>query len=342
MRILVLGGTAWLGRYIATTAGDSGHQVTCVARGESGSVPDGVEFVRADRDQPDAYDEVARAEWDVVVDVSRQPGQVRRAVAALADRAGRFVFISSASAYADHGTPDEDETAALLPPLEGDVMESMETYGPAKVACEQHVVEAFGPDRSLVIRVGLIGGPGDIFGRTGYWPLRFARPAAADGSVLVVDAPALPTQVIDVRDLAAWVVEAGTRGLSGIFNAMGETTPLPVHLDVARAVGGHTGPVVPVDQDWLLAHDVEPWMGERSLPLWLPLPEYAGFSARASSAARAAGLVTRPLAATLADTLVWELESGPDRRRMAGLTPDEERDLLAAARGAPPGEALDG
>jgi nucleoside-diphosphate-sugar epimerase len=342
MRILVLGGTAWLGGYIASSATDRGHQVTCLARGKSGSVPAGVEFVRADRDQPDAYAEVARAQWDVVVDVSRQPGQVRRAVAALADRAGRFVFVSSGSVYADHGTPGADETAALLPPLDGDVMESMETYGSAKVACEQHVVAAFGPDRSLVIRVGLIGGPGDIFGRTGYWPLRFARPATADGSVLVPDAPELPTQVIDVRDLAAWVVDAGTQGLSGVFNVMGEKTPLPLHLEVARSVAGHTGPVVPVDQEWLLAHDVEPWMGERSLPLWLPLPEYAGFNARDSSAARAAGLVTRPLADTLADTLDWELESGPARPRKAGLTPDEERDLLAAAREAPPGKVVDG
>jgi hypothetical protein len=152
--------------------------------------------------------------------------------------------------------------------------------------------------------------------------------------VLVPDAPALPTQVIDVRDLAAWIVDAGTAGLTGTFNATGETTPLPDHLTMARAVAGHTGPVVPVDQDWLLAHDVEPWMGERSLPLWLPLPDYAGFSARDSSAARAAGLVTRPLADTLADTLAWELTAGADRPRLAGLTADEERRLLAAVHAA--------
>jgi nucleoside-diphosphate-sugar epimerase len=342
VRILVLGGTVWLGRCIADTAVDRGHHVTCLARGASAAPPDRAEFVRADRDRPDAYAGVSGVDWDVVVDVSRQPGQVRRAVEALADRAGTFVFISSASAYADHGTPGDDESAALLPPLEGEVMETMATYGEAKVACEQHVRAAFGPDRSLVIRVGLIGGPGDIFGRSGYWPLRFAQPAADDGSVLVPDAPALPTQVIDVRDLAAWVVDAGTAGVSGIFNAMGETTPLPDHLEVARTVAGHTGPVVPVGQEWLLAHDVEPWMGERSLPLWLPLPDYAGFSARDSSAARAAGLVTRPLADTLADTLEWELASGPDRPRLAGLTAEEERSLLADARPTSSATAVDG
>jgi 2'-hydroxyisoflavone reductase len=341
VRILVLGGTGWLGRCIVTSAIDRGHHVTCLARGGSGAPPDGAEFVRGDRDQPDAYDEIVRAECDVVIDVSRQPGQVRRAVEALGDRAGHFVFTSSGSAYADHGTPGDDESAALLPALDGDVMETMATYGEAKVACEQLVRAAFGSDRSLVTRIGLIGGPGDIFGRSGYWPLRFARPAAEDGSVLVPDAPALPTQVIDVRDLAAWIVDAGTAGLSGTFNAAGETVPLPDHLDVARAVAGHTGPVVPVDQDWLLAHDVEPWMGERSLPLWLPLPDYAGFSARDSSAARAAGLVTRPLADTLADTLEWELASGPDRPRLAGLMAEEERRLLAAAR-APSTTTVDG
>lgn len=342
VRILVLGGTVWLGRCIADTAIARGHQVTCLARGSSAAPPVAAAFVRADRDRPDAYAGVADADWDVVVDVSRQPGQVRSAVEALADRAGRFALISSGSVYADHGTPGDDETADLLPPLEGDVMETMATYGEAKVACEHHVRAVFGPDRSLVIRVGLIGGPGDIFGRTGYWPLRFARPAADDGSVLVPDAPALPTQVIDVRDLAAWVVDAGTAGLGGVLNAMGETTPLPDHLEVARAVAGHTGPVVPVDQEWLLAHDVEPWMGERSLPLWLPLPDYAGFSARDSSAARAAGLVTRPLADTLADTLAWELAAGPDRPRLAGLTAEEERSLLADVRTTPSVKTVDG
>lgn len=330
MRLLLLGGTAWLGHCVATTALERGDTVTCLARGDSGPPPNGARFVRADRDQPGVYNTAIGNEWDVVVDVSRQPGQVGRAVTALADRSGSFIFISSGNAYADHGTPGEDETAALLPPLDGDVMESMETYGEAKVACEQHVRRAFGPDRSIIVRVGLIGGPGDTFDRTGYWPLRFARPAAADGSVLVPDAPELSTQVMDVRDLATWIVALGHSGTRGAFNAVGETIPLPQHLAVAREVAGHTGSVVAVAQDWLLAQGVEPWMGERSLPLWLPLPEYAGFSARDGSAARAAGLTTRPLDVTLADTLVWEIGRGPDRPRRAGLTALDERALLSA------------
>ena len=332
MRLLVLGGTAWLGGYLTATALEQGHHVTCLARGESGTVPEGAVLVRADRDGPGAYDQVSRDDWDVVVDVSRQPGHVVRAVKALEARSASFVFVSSGNVYADHGTPGDDESAALLPALAGEVMESMETYGEAKVACERHVLDAFGTGRTLIARVGLIGGPGDIFDRTGYWPLRFARPAEDDGRVLVPDLPDLGTQVIDVRDLAAWLVDAAGRQVSGTFNATGETMPLWQHLEVAREVAAHSGPLVAVDQEWLLAHEVEPWMGERSLPLWLP-PDYAGFNARDSSKARAAGLSTRPLAETLADTLAWELTREPGHPRRAGLSDDDERVLLHAARG---------
>lgn len=330
--MLVLGGTAWLGGCFAAAAVERGHQVTCLARGRSGSVPAGARFVRADRDRPDAYDEVVDEPWDVVVDVSRQPGQVRRAAAALARRSGSFAFVSSGNVYADHRTPGQAEGAALLPALDDDVMESMETYGEAKVACEQHVLDAFGPERSLVVRVGLIGGPGDIFDRTGYWPWRFANPATADGAVLVPDAPELHTQVIDVRDLATWLVESAATGLHGTFNATGESVLLPRHLEVARTVAGHAGPVVAAAPEWLLERGVEPWMGDRSLPLWLPLPDYAGFNARDSSRARAAGLVTRPLSETLTDTLAWERTRDPGRSRRAGLTDDDERSLLGALR----------
>jgi 2'-hydroxyisoflavone reductase len=304
--------------------------VTCLARGSSGTVPDGAALVAADRTYLDAYDGVASQQWDVVVDVSRQPGHVRGAVQALADRATFFAFVSSGNVYADHSTPGEDEDSPLLLALDGDVMDSMDTYGEAKVACEQHVRRAFGSDRALIARAGLIGGPGDIFDRTGYWPLRFARPATGDGSVLVPDAPHLATQVIDVRDLAAWLVEAGSRHLAGIFNATGETIPLPDHLELARAVAGHTGPVVRADQQWLLAQGVEPWMGERSLPLWLADPDWLGFNARDSSKARRAGLTTRPLHRTLTDTLAWELTRETGRTRRAGLTDEDERALLAA------------
>ena len=326
----MLGGTAWLGHCVAATALERGHEVTCLARGATGTVPEGATFVRSDRDRPGAYDAVVHGRWDVVVDVSRQPGQVRRAVEALAGRTASFTFVSSGNVYADHRAPGQDETAALLPALDGDVMESMDTYGEAKVACEQHVRAGVGADRSLVLRVGLIGGPGDLFDRTGYWPLRFARPAAPDGSVLVPDAPEQLTQVIDVRDLAGWIVDAGSAGLSGTFNATGPSVRLVEHLEVARRVAGHRGRLVPATPAELEEHGVQEWMGERSLPLWLADPDWAGFNARDSAAGRAAGLQTRPLEETLADTLAWELTRDPPAPRRAGLTDEDERSLLAA------------
>jgi 2'-hydroxyisoflavone reductase len=329
MRILILGGTAWLGHTVATVAVRHGHRVTCLARGESGQVPAGIRLVRADRARPDAYADVAGGDWDAVVDVSRQPGQVGSAVAALRDRARRYVFVSSGNVYAGTSMPGADESAELLEAMDGDVMESMDDYGEAKVACEQRVLAGFGADRALIVRSGLIGGPGDVTGRSGYWPLRFNQPAATDGSVLVPDVPGMLTQVIDVRDLAEWIVDAAEDGTAGVFNATGDTVPLTDHLAVARSVAGHTGPIVSVDAAWLADHGVQPWSGPRSLPLWLPLPDYAGFNARDSSAARAAGLVTRPLAETLADTLSWERRRITTDPRRAGLTDADEVALLA-------------
>jgi len=332
MRFLVLGGTAWLGNAATTTALALGHQVTCLARGESGAVPAGADFVRGDRNQPGVYDLVAGEPWDVVIDVSRQPGQVRSAVAALAANSRFYVFVSSGNVYADHSRLGQDESTPVLPALEEDVMESMATYGEAKVACEQFVLDGFGPDRALIARVGLIGGPGDIFDRTGYWPLRFARPATPDGTVLVPDAPQEATQVIDVRDLANWLVMAGADAIGGTFNATGDTLSLSQHLEVAGGVAQHAGGLAAAGEDWLRAHDVEPWMGARSLPLWLGDPDWAGFNARDSSKARAAGLTTRPLDETLADTLTWELTRDPARSRQAGLSDEDERSLLHALR----------
>ena len=325
VRLLVLGGTAWLGRCIVSTALRLGHEVTCLARGASGDPPEGAAFVRADRGHDGAYDAVAATDWDAVVDVARQPGHVRRAVEVLAANSTLYLFVSSGNVYADHSTPGQDENGPLLAPLRGDVMESMQTYGEAKVACEQHVVRGLGADRTFIARVGLIGGPGDTFDRTGYWPLRFARPASQDGTVLAPDAPELLTQVIDVRDLAAWIVDAARHGVSGTFNATGPSVTFLRHLEIARSVAGHTGPVIRADQRWLLSKGVQEWMGPRSMPLWLADPEWTGFNANDSSRARRAGLVTRLLHETLADTLAWELSRPPGRTRQAGLSDDDER-----------------
>ena len=328
VRLLVLGGTAWLGRCIVSAALELGHDVTCLARGASGDPPDGAAFICADRDRDAAYQEVATEKWDAVVDVARHPGQVGSAVEALAGRTSLYVFVSSCNVYADHSKPGQGEDGALLAPLPGDVMATIESYGEAKVACEDRVLRGMGRDRALIARVGLIGGPGDIFDRSGYWPLRFARPASDDGAVLVPDAPDLMAQVIDVRDLAAWIVDAAQRRVTGTFNATGDTVPFLRYLETARAVAGHAGPVIRADQRWLLAQGVQEWMGPRSLPLWLADPASIGFNARDSSRARRAGLVTRPPHRTSEDTLAWEKTREPARPRQAGLSDEEERNLL--------------
>jgi nucleoside-diphosphate-sugar epimerase len=329
MPLLVLGGTAWLGREVVAAALARGHDVTVLARGASGPLPQGVEAVVADRDDPAAYDALATRDWDAVLDVSRQPSHVAGAVRALGERAAAWVFVSSCSVYAAHDTPGADESAELVPADERDA-DGFDTYGERKVACEQAVLGGI-PDRALVARSGLIAGPGDHTDRTGYWPLRFAHPATVDGAVLVPDSP-LATSVVDVRDLADWLVVAAQAGATGVANVCGPVVPLGEHLATARAVAGHRGEVVAVTQGWLEGHGVQPWSGERSLPLWLPLPHYAGFMARSSAAAQGLGLVTRPLADTLGDGLEWELRQGPGRPRKAGLTPAEERALVEVAR----------
>jgi len=327
MRILVLGGTAWLGGAIAAEAVARGHEVACLARGESGGVPDGARLIRADRDRPGAYAD-AGGRWDAVLDVARHPGHVRGAVAAL--DADRYLFVSTGNVYADTATLHGDETLPLLPPLEGDRMPSMEQYGSAKVACEAAVLDAFG-DRALIARAGLIGGPGDTSGRSGYWPWRFAHPAA--DAVLVPDAPQRSTELIDVRDLAAWLVRCAEDGTAGVLNAVGPEVPLHEHLAAAHRVAGTAAPVAAAPEAWLAEQGVAEWAGPRSLPLWLADPDWQGFTSRSGARARAAGLTHRPLDETLRDVLAWE-ETRPEHPHGAGLADDDERALLRLLAGA--------
>ena len=330
MLILVLGGTSWLGGEVARVGLVRGHAVTALARGESGQAPPGVTFVRADRGEDTAYDQVRDQGWDGVVDVSWQPGFVRGAVAALAGHTGTWVYVSSGSAYATHNLIGADESAAVLPALDGDTADR-EQYGEAKVACERAVLHGVGEDKVVIARSGLIGGPGDVSGRTGYWPLRFAHPSTDDGTVLVPADQHISTQVVDVRDLALWLVRCIEDTVRGVFNVSGPATPLSAHLAAARSVAGHNGPLVAMDNQWLVAHEVHEWAGPRSLPLWLHSADSAGFAARCTDAAVASGLACRPLEQTLTDVLAWEIAQGPDRPRRAGLSSDDERQLIEAA-----------
>lgn len=330
MNILVLGGTAWLGHQIASTALERGHRVTCLARGSG--IPEGATLLRVDRDDPGALDTVAREHWDAVIDLASQPGHVRRAVAALEPVADRYLFVSSCSVYASQARIGADESEPTLDPLEADRMGSPADYGRAKVACERAVLEAFGVEHSLVVRAGLIGGPGDPSGRTTYWPWRFAHPSTVDGRVLVPDAPGLLTAMIDVRDLAAWLVQSAeghrsgrTGAPSGVMNALGLPVGLGDLLDLVRSLAGHRGGVVAAPKRWLAQHDVAEWSGPRSLPLWLADPEWSGKSARSIDRALDAGLALRPLGQTVGDILTTQSEQPIG----AGLTDDDERELLA-------------
>lgn len=324
MRMLVLGGTAWLGRSVAEEALLRGHDVTCLARG-SAEPPPGAAFVRADRDLDDGLGAVSARPWDAVVDVTRHPGHARRAVRDL-DAAHR-VLVSTGNVYATFDRPEQDEDAPVRDPLEGDLMTDMEVYGEAKVACENAVRDADGT--ATIVRSGLIGGPGDWSGRTGYWPWRFAHPVG--DRVVVPDDPEFPCAVVDVRDLAAWLVTAAEERLDGTFNATGPTTTLREAIALSARVAGSAATPLPVPPARLAELGVGPWMGPASMPLWIDDPDWRWFATLDTGRARAAGLVTRPLEETLRDTLVFEEQRTEPRR--AGLTDDDERRVQEAVLG---------
>lgn len=321
-QVLILGGTGWLGRELAAVALSAGHDVTCLARGESGHPIAGVDLIRCDRERPDAHAAVADRDWDRVIELSWNNGFVTRALAALAERAALWTLVSTISVYASNSHPGADESDDLLEPGErGDE----DDYGRAKVAVEQASSESLG-DRLLIVRPGLIGGPGDPSDRFGYWVGRMAR--AFSEPVLSMQAHDRTAQVIDVRDLAEFVVRSSG---PGIVNAVGHSLPLAHVLDRAARVAEFSGARIEAADDWLVAQDVNFWAGPRSLPLWLP-PEDAPMMTRSNAAYLAAGGALRELDSTLQDTLFDERKRGLDRDRRAGLTRADETRLLEQLR----------
>ena len=330
MRILILGGTVFLSREVARQAVARGHDVTCLARGESGPPVTGAAFVTADRDAgPGAYEQLDGG-WDAVIDVARRPQQVREALQALAGQSSHWSFVSSASVYAAHDVPGADESAGLLAPLEAvdgvypDPADS--EYGEAKVACE-NLVRELGPAKVLVTRPGLIAGPEDDSDRFGYWPARLAQERSP---VLIPSTAEVMTQTIDVRDLALWLVTGAEEARTGSFNTMGPSVPFGELLTLSADAAGFHGSFRSADPQWLHEQGVAYWAGKDSLPLWLPEDGYDGFSTRSNEAALASGLTLRPVEQTVRDVLEDEQERGLFRERKSGLSAARETVLLQA------------
>ncbi|MGB4869416.1 MAG: SDR family oxidoreductase [Candidatus Promineifilaceae bacterium] len=324
MKLLILGGTRFLGRALVDAALDAGHELTLFNRGQSN--PDlypQVEQIRGSRDGGLAG--LHGRQWDAVIDTCGYvPRLVGDSARLLADAVGHYTFISSISVYRDFAAPGITEDSPLATMADETVEEiTGETYGPLKVLCEQTISEAMN-GRALHVRAGLIVGPHDPTDRFSYWPYRIAQ----GGRVLAPGNPDAPVQFIDVRDLAAWTVQATAQTLRGPFNATGPDHRLSMRatLETCRQALGSDASFVWVDEPFLLAHDVAPWT---DLPLWVTSDESEGFGTVNCGNAQQAGLVYRPLAQTAQDTLAWLNTRPADYVWRNGLTAVRETELLA-------------
>ena len=321
MRLLVLGGTKFLGRHAVDAALAAGHEVTLFTRGQTNPelFPE-AEHLHGDRDG-----DVAALEgrsWHGALDTSGfVPRVVRQSAELLRDSVQRYVFVSSISVYDDFSAP-VDESSRLARLEDPSSEEVLEHYGALKAACEKVVEDAYG-DRSARVRAGLIVGPHDATDRFTYWPRRIA----AGGDVHCPGDPEAPVQFVDVRDLAAWLVTLALRGPGGVFNATGPAEPLSFVelLERARTAIGSDANLVWTDEQRILDADVQPWT---ELPLWLPDRDYAGMARADISRALGAGLAFRPLEETVVDTLAWD-RTVPGNRPT--LRPEKEQEILARA-----------
>jgi 2'-hydroxyisoflavone reductase len=318
VKLLILGGTRFLGRAAAEAALARGHEVTLFNRGKTNPKL----FPEAEKIHGDRERDLSPLEgrcWDAVIDPSGYVPQVVSASArALAD-SGHYLFISSVSVYDDLSGPVNEETRLQeLGDRPADkLLGDYSNYGPLKVLCERAVAEAM-PDRHAIVRPGLIVGPHDPTGRFSYWPHRIAR----GGEVLVPGPPEKTVQFIDVRDLGSWLVDLSERKTQGTFNATNTGVSWQELVENGRGVAGSNASFVFVEGEFLLEHGVDEWMG---LPLWIQDPEEVGIHKTDVSRAIAEGLAFRPLAETVRGTL--ELAEITDS---AGLAPEREAEVLAA------------
>lgn len=334
MRLLVLGGTRFVGRHIVEAALARGHELTLFNRGQSGAALfQAVEQRLGDRRAD--LSALAEGEWDAVIDTCGYlPREVEASAALLRGRVGRYLFVSSISAYASFAQPNhEDAPLGMLSDPTTEIVDG-ETYGPLKAACEARVAAQFGAAHSLIVRPGLVVGPHDPTQRFTYWPARVAR-AAPGEAVLVPDCLDAGLQFIDARDLAAFALDALEQGRSGAFNAVAAPAQwrwAELLAACVQAAGlGETPPRwLRASAQELSALQVKPW---QDLPLWIPAEgDHAAFMRSDNARALAAGLCIRPLQQTVADTLAWWRGLPPDEQVFgkAGLSAEREARLIEA------------
>jgi 2'-hydroxyisoflavone reductase len=320
MRLLVLGGTRFLGRHAVDAALAQGHDVTIFTRGQTNAdlFPE-VEHLVGDRDGE--LEALRGREWDGVVDTSGYvPRVAQQSAELLRDATQRYVFVSSISVYANPSQPlDEGSPVAQLEDPQSENVEA--DYGALKAAVEDVVTDVF-DERGTNVRAGLLVGPYDPTERFTYWPRRLAE----GGEVLAPGDPSAPVQFVDARDLAAWLVHLADHGPGGVLNATGPAEPMTLGELLERMIAtvGSDARLRWVDDQTLLDAEVGPWM---ELPLWLPGEEHAQMLRVDIRRALDAGLRFRPVEETVRDTLAWSREAGEQRPTLAR---EKERAILAA------------
>ncbi|GLF94028.1 NAD-dependent epimerase/dehydratase family protein [Streptomyces yaizuensis] len=330
MRLLVLGGTEFAGRALVAAGVERGWEVTVFNRGTR-PVPAGVETLVGDRTEPGGLAALEAGEWDVVVDTwAAQPRAVRDTARLLQGRVGRYVYVSSCSVYAFPQPVGFDESAPLVA---GDPDAGEVEYPQAKRGGELAVLDVFGAERSLLVRAGLLLGPWENVDRLPWW----LRRVAEGGPVLAPGPGGNPLQYIDIRDLAAWTLDAAAAGLHGPYNMVSEQGHATMEelLTACVRVTGSDAELRWVDARTVLDAGVEPWT---ELPVWVPREEtpelFNAVYRQDVSKAVAAGLRCRPVAETVADTWAWMRTEDPDRprrapRRTVGLDRAVEERILA-------------
>jgi 2'-hydroxyisoflavone reductase len=329
-RILILGGTNFLGPHVVRAAQARGHVVTLFNRGKTHTelFPD-VEKLRGDRDGK--LDALRGRSWDAVVDDSGfVPRIVKMSAELLAPAVSHYVFISTISVYKSLAVVGADETAAVETVDDPTTEDVKTSYGALKALCERAAAAAM-PGRVLAIRPGLIVGPGDPTGRFTHWPSRLRD----GGDVLAPGDGSTPVQWIDGRDLGDWIVRCVEQRTVGTMNALGPSPGEPMRdvLAAVNAAAGGRANLIWVDGEFLKAHDVHGWS---ELPMWIDARgDEAGFGTMSNARAVAAGLTQRPIGETAKDTLAWlDAQPAEGRGKLAstGIARDKEAAVLAAWR----------